>query len=174
MSEALSIQSLRTTWPRMSRPRICSALSRASSGFSASLIPPALPRPPVRTCALTTTCPPISSAAARASSGVVASFPSDTGIPKRLKSSLPWYSYRSTGGGLYPRAPCNLVARCQPTQGGSMDERTTTLTDDQIRTDQYSSEVADEEPDSDGTDATEPTDVDSDDADADADGTDGS
>ena len=38
----------------------------------------------------------------------------------------------------------------------------------------YLSEVADEEPDSDGTDATEPTDVDSDDADADADGTDAS
>jgi hypothetical protein len=55
-----------------------------------------------------------------------------------------------------------------------MDERTTTLTDDQIRTDQYSSEVADEEPDSDGTDATEPTDADSDDTDADADGTDAS
>ena len=54
-----------------------------------------------------------------------------------------------------------------------MDERTTTLTDDQIRTDQYSSEVAVEEPDSDGTDA-EPTDADSDDTDADADGTDAS
>jgi hypothetical protein len=54
-----------------------------------------------------------------------------------------------------------------------MDERTTTLTDDQIRTDRYSSEVADEEPDSDGTDA-EPTDADSDDTDADADGTDAS
>ena len=59
---------------------------------SASLIPPALPRPPVSTCALTTTGPPSSSAAARASAGVVASRPSDTGIPARRKSSLPWYS----------------------------------------------------------------------------------
>ncbi|MEP7334951.1 MAG: hypothetical protein ABI717_04145 [Actinomycetota bacterium] len=58
-----------------------------------------------------------------------------------------------------------------------MDERTTTLTDDEVRSDQYRSEVADEEPDSDGTDATEPTeptDADSDDTDADADGTDAS
>ena len=45
------------------------------------MIPPALPRPPVSTCALTTTGPPSSSAAARASSGVVASRPSETGIP---------------------------------------------------------------------------------------------
>src|SRR5205814_457196 len=50
----------------MSRPRISSALRSASPGSSASLIPPAFPRPPVSTCALTTTCPPISSAAARA------------------------------------------------------------------------------------------------------------
>ena len=65
-------------------------------GPSASLTPPAFPRPPVRTCALTTTWPPSSSAAARASAGVVARRPSETGIPKRRKSSLPWYSYRST------------------------------------------------------------------------------
>jgi hypothetical protein len=52
-----------------------------------------------------------------------------------------------------------------------MDERTTTLTDDEIRSDPYRSEVADEEPDSDGTDTTE---ADSDDTDADADDTDAS
>ena len=46
MSDALSIQSVRTTWPRMSRPRISSARSAASSGVFASLMPPALPRPP--------------------------------------------------------------------------------------------------------------------------------
>ena len=57
MSEACSIQSVRTTWPRMSSPRICFAFSSASAGSSASLIPPALPRPPVSTCALTTTGP---------------------------------------------------------------------------------------------------------------------
>src|SRR4026208_2088475 len=69
MSEACSTQSVRTTWPRMSRPRICSAFSSASAGSAASLIPPALPRPPVRTWALTTTGPPSSPAAARAPSG---------------------------------------------------------------------------------------------------------
>jgi hypothetical protein len=58
-----------------------------------------------------------------------------------------------------------------------MDERTTTLTDDEIRSDEHRSEVADEEPDSDGTDttdATDATDVDTDDTDADADDTDAS
>ena len=55
-----------------------------------------------------------------------------------------------------------------------MDERTTTLTDDEIRSDEYRSEVADEEPDSDGTDTTDATDVDTDDTDADADDTDAS
>ena len=52
-----------------------------------------------------------------------------------------------------------------------MDEQTTTLTDDEIQSDQYRSEVADEEPDADGTDT---TDADSDDTDADADDTDAS
>src|SRR5258707_484514 len=70
MSEARSIQSLRTTCPRMSRPRMSRARASASSGRSASLIPPAFPRPPVSTCALTTTGPPSSSAAARACSGL--------------------------------------------------------------------------------------------------------
>src|SRR3954447_14118203 len=97
MSEACSIQSLCTTWPRMSSPRISRALCSASAGSFASLTPPALPRPPVSTCALTTTGPPSSSAAARASSGVVARRPSETGIPNCLKSCLPWYSLRSIG-----------------------------------------------------------------------------
>ena len=42
MSDALSIQSLRTTWPRMSSPRICSAFSRASSGPLGELDPAGL------------------------------------------------------------------------------------------------------------------------------------
>src|SRR4051812_9493415 len=81
----------------MSSPRMSRAFCSASAGSSASLTPPALPRPPVRTCALTTTGPPSSSAAPRASSGVVARRPSETGMPNRLKSSLPWYSLRSIG-----------------------------------------------------------------------------
>jgi hypothetical protein len=55
-----------------------------------------------------------------------------------------------------------------------MDERTTTLTDDEIRSDQYRSEVADEgEPETD-TDDSDTTDADTDDTDADADDTDAS
>src|SRR5438128_1389693 len=50
----------------MSRPMISFAFCSASSGPSASLTPPALPRPPVSTCALTTTLPPMPEAARRA------------------------------------------------------------------------------------------------------------
>src|SRR4051812_48063090 len=111
----------------MSRPRMSRAFASASAGSSASLTPPALPRPPVSTCALTTTCPPISSAAVRASSGVVARRPSDTGMPKRLKSSLPWYSCRSTAArectharpcdGAVPNAAALLAMPLQSTAG---------------------------------------------------------
>ena len=80
----------------MSIPRIvCARAPRPPRASSASLMPPAFPRPPVSTCALTTTCPPSSCAAARASAGLVARRPSDTGIPNRRKSSFPWYSCRS-------------------------------------------------------------------------------
>ena len=51
-----SIQSLRTTCPRMSSPRISARPRSASSGSAASFTPPAFPRPPVSTCAFTTTC----------------------------------------------------------------------------------------------------------------------
>src|SRR5947207_10624610 len=80
----------------MSSPMISDALRSASSGSSASFTPPALPRPPVSTCAFTTTRLSSSSAAARASAADVARRPSETGMSKRRKSSLPWYSYRST------------------------------------------------------------------------------
>ena len=43
-----------TVWPLMSMPRMSCARASASSGFSASFTPPALPRPPIFTCALTT------------------------------------------------------------------------------------------------------------------------
>src|SRR3954454_5363336 len=97
MSDAFSIQSVSTTWPLMSRPMMSLAFCSASAGSSASLTPPAFPRPPVSTWALTTTCPPSSCAAARASSGVRATRPSETGIPNCAKSCLPWYSKRSIG-----------------------------------------------------------------------------
>src|SRR5205807_8113234 len=46
--------------------------------------------------ALMTTGYPASSALATASSTVTATPPGDTGIPKRAKYRLPWYSRRST------------------------------------------------------------------------------
>src|SRR5438105_14221484 len=111
MSDAFSIQSLRATWPLMSSPRMTRAFCSASAGSSASLTPPALPRPPVRTCALTTTGPPSEDAAARASSGETARWPSDTGMPTRRNSSLPWYSYRSTAADSNdPRLGCRLTS----------------------------------------------------------------
>src|SRR5689334_10015625 len=91
-----------TVWPLMSIPRIWPASCSASSALLATLTPPALPRPPVLTCALTTVTPPdfgpICSAAARASSGVVAMAPASTGTPCFSNMSRAWYSKRSTGG----------------------------------------------------------------------------
>ena len=53
-------------------PRIASECARASSSSRATLIPPALPRLPIATCAFTTHGYPISFAAATASSTVAA------------------------------------------------------------------------------------------------------
>src|SRR3989304_3411347 len=80
----------------MSMPRISEARAKASSGFAAALIPPALPRPPTCTWALTTTVPPSSAAAALASSGVRATRPAGTGTPTVANRDFPWYSNRST------------------------------------------------------------------------------
>src|SRR3954452_20574635 len=98
MSLAASIQTSCTMCPRMSIPRMFCACSSASTRLLATLIPPAFPRPPICTCALTTQGYPISSAAATASSTVVAGEPLGTGTPWRAKSCLPWYSSRSIGG----------------------------------------------------------------------------
>ena len=72
------------------------ACSNASSGVLASLTPPALPRPPALTWALTTQ-KPYSSAAALASSGVVTTVPRVVVTPCLAKSSFAWYSIKSTG-----------------------------------------------------------------------------
>src|SRR4051812_46808090 len=98
MSLASVTRTLRTRWPLMSRPRIACAFSTASSGVSASLTPPALPRPPVLTCALTTTGLPMRSATPRAASAVSMVSPGSTGTPCLAKSSFAWYSMRSTRG----------------------------------------------------------------------------
>ena len=69
MSLAWATSTLWTVWPLMSSPRMSWARALASSGSSASFTPPALPRPPTFTCALTTTGAAISRAIASASSG---------------------------------------------------------------------------------------------------------
>src|SRR5215203_672833 len=96
MSAAGATSARCTVWPLMSMPRISRAFATASCGSVASFTPPALPRPPVLTCALTTTLPPSASAAASASSGAVITVPTVTGTPCLAKSSFAWYSIRST------------------------------------------------------------------------------
>src|SRR3954451_15615314 len=83
-------------WPLMSSPRMSWARALASSELSASFTPPALPRPPVFTCALTTTGAAISRAIASACSGVSATPPGSTGTPCEANRSRAWYSKRST------------------------------------------------------------------------------
>src|SRR6478609_9429440 len=96
MSLASVISTWLTVWPLMSMPRMSAAFSAASSGLVVNFTPPALPRPPVFTWALTMTLPPMLSAAARASSTVSATTPGSTGMPCLAKSSFAWYSNRST------------------------------------------------------------------------------
>src|SRR3954469_19969446 len=98
MSLASVTRILWTMWPLMSRPRMSPARATASSGVSASLTPPALPRPPVLTCALTTTGLPMRSATPRAASAVLMVSPGSTGTPCLAKRSFAWYSMRSTRG----------------------------------------------------------------------------
>src|ERR1700710_149461 len=83
-------------WPLMSSPRMSWARALASSGLSASLTPPALPRPPTLTWAFTTTGAAISRAIASACSGVSATPPGSTGTPCAANRSRAWYSKRST------------------------------------------------------------------------------
>src|SRR6266446_2134064 len=75
----------------MSMPMICAAAARASSAVFASLMPPALPRPPTGTCALTARGPSFAKACA-ASSGVRATMPAGIGMPSEARTSLAWYS----------------------------------------------------------------------------------
>src|SRR3954471_8351617 len=96
MSLAWATITRRVMWPLMSSPRMSSARARALSGSSASLTPPALPRPPVFTWALTTTGALISRAIASACSGVSATPPGSTGTPCAANRSRAWYSKRST------------------------------------------------------------------------------
>ena len=95
MSLASATRSFLTMCPLMSRPRMFSALVCASSGVAAYFTPPALPRPPVLTCALIITGLPISSAIARASVAESVTRPGVVGTPCLANSSFAWYSKRS-------------------------------------------------------------------------------
>src|ERR1044071_1888472 len=80
----------------MLMPRMFPASWRASAASFASLTPPALPRPPACTCALTTTLPPSRRAIASASSAVAATPPSGMAMPAARSTSRAWYSWRFT------------------------------------------------------------------------------
>src|SRR5438270_737632 len=91
MSSAASQYTSGTLKPLMSMPMICSAACRASSSLRASLMPPALPRPPTGTCALTATGPSLRNAPA-ASSASRATAPGGMAMPSEARTSLAWYS----------------------------------------------------------------------------------
>src|SRR2546427_5851491 len=100
MAEASSTSTLRTLMPSGGvcgvlsiMPRIWPAACSAAAGSSASLMPPALPRPPACTCALTTTLPPSRWAIVRACAGVSATSPFGTATPNSRSSALAWYSW---------------------------------------------------------------------------------
>src|SRR5467141_607849 len=100
MAEASSTSTLRTLMPSGGvcgvlsiMPRIWAAACSAAVGLSASLMPPALPRPPACTCALTTTVPPSRCAISRACAGVSATSPLGTATPNSRSSTLAWYSW---------------------------------------------------------------------------------
>src|SRR5690242_6350201 len=95
MSLASATSSFFTMWPLMSRPRMFCAWVNASSGVAAYFTPPALPRPPAFTWALTMTGRPISSAMALAPSAVSVTRPGVVGTLCFANSSFAWYSKRS-------------------------------------------------------------------------------
>ena len=82
-------------------PRMLPAAALAAAASAASLMPPALPRLPVGTCALTTHGP-ILRAAVSASSGVRASAPSGVAMPAARNSGL---------------AACSSKFKCPPPLG---------------------------------------------------------
>ena len=91
----------------------------ASSAVAAYFTPPALPRPPTLTCALTMTGLPISSAIALASSAVVGHPPGVVGTLCLANSSFAWYSKRSMGS-LSVEAVCFDFECCSPTGSGEL------------------------------------------------------
>src|SRR5216684_8162452 len=115
MGEASSTSTFRTLMPSRGvcgvlsiMPRICCAAASAAAGSSQSFTPPALPRPPACTWALTTTLPPSFAAIAFACAGVSATSPFGTGTPNSLRIALPWYSWIFMRSGRRLLVPANL------------------------------------------------------------------
>src|SRR5271166_2076027 len=101
MSTRCSIQMRLAISPLMFIPRIAVAGPTTSRSSLANLMPPALPRPPISTCALTTLGAGFARMIATASSTVCATLPAGTGMPAAANSSLPWYS----SSFIVPRSP---------------------------------------------------------------------
>ena len=93
---------------------MAAAAASASAGVPASFTPPALPRPPTSTWALTTTraAPALkaSSAWARAWAADVATCHGGTGSPAAWSSALAWYSWSFMGPGQHTRAGAGAFA----------------------------------------------------------------
>src|ERR1700730_8065639 len=100
----------------MSMPMICAAAWRASSGDFASLIPPALPRPPTGTCAFTATGPSSMQACA-ASSGLRATLPGGMGMPSDDRTSFACYSRSFTNRPASLRELLSRGCRVEGTNG---------------------------------------------------------
>src|SRR2546426_8582151 len=103
-------------------PRICRAAGSAASGSSTSLMPPALPRPPACTCALTTTRPPSRAAIVFASAGVAATSPLGTGTPNSRRRALAWYSWICIRTSAVGARRCAALDLPQHPQGGQGPE----------------------------------------------------
>src|SRR5262249_33834175 len=98
-----SMRTLRAVGAFPSAPRILTVYWRAVSGSKATLAPSALFGAVFRFWALTTIGLSNWRAISNASSGVVASFPSGTGMPYSANRAFDWYSWSFTYFLHYPR-----------------------------------------------------------------------
>src|SRR5579863_6721200 len=94
MSMRCSMSTRLAISPLMFIPKMAFAGAMQSSALLQNLMPPALPLPPINTCALTTDGAGRVRMIAIASSTDAATRPGGTGIPALAKSSFPWYSSR--------------------------------------------------------------------------------
>ena len=95
-----STSTFSTRCPPMLMPRMAAAADSASAALAATLMPPALPRLPVGTCALSTHGPSLSAICA-ASAGVAARAPCGVSIPAARNKGLAACSSKFIG----PPAP---------------------------------------------------------------------